>query len=67
MQYVLADAKCGSFEFEGVRNKLDVLQSQVFLQAQLESANSRALQDVLQSMKTDKGLYICVAIRKTWL
>ena len=43
MQYVLVDAKCGSCEFEGVRNKLDVLQSQVFLQAQLESANSRAL------------------------
>lgn len=53
---VLEEAKC-SCNFEDVRNKLDLLNSQVQNQAKLESKCSKTLQATLRSISTDEGIY----------
>lgn len=53
---VLEEAKF-SCNFEDVRNKLDLLSSQVQNQAKLESRSSKTLQVILESMSTDEGSY----------
>jgi len=56
---VLEEVKC-SCKFEDIRNKLDLLSSQVQYQAKLESKHSKTLQAIFGSMSTDKGSYIAL-------
>ena len=56
-QYVLEGYKYG-YDFDNVKEKLDVLYGQVHTQIQLEANSSKKIKDILEKLTTDEGKQI---------